>query len=423
MDAKVVSRDSDSVTLQVRVPMGGTMLENEEGIQAAVNEVGRLATQVALERFDTDGEPIVRHGVKMTSKAYNPKEYQTPYGPVEQRRHTYQSSRGGRIYCPLDDQARILVRATPRFAKVVSQKFSREDARAVVKDLEENHGRPTSLCLVQNIGATVGAVAEAAEEHWDYELPRLDQAVWSIGLGVDGTCMLMVEGAWRQAMVGTVSLYSKAGERLHTTYIGAAPEAGRETFLKRMNRAIGQARATYPKALFIGLADGAPSNWEYLAKHVEMEVLDFYHVSEYLTEVADVVYSESPAEREKWLESACHRLKHEFGAPAQIIREVSAFNNAGKFKDAERKVLEGTINYIRNNKGRMPYANNTRAHLPIGSGPTEAACKVIIKERLCCSGMRWKPEGAGIVITLRCLTQTPGYWQQFWEKVTTRGYS
>ncbi len=41
---------------------------------------------------------------------------------------------------------------------------------------------------------------------------------------------------------------------------------------------------------------------------------------------------------------------------------------------------------------------------PIGSGVTEAACKVIVKQRLCCSGMKWKESGAAAVLSLRCLT-------------------
>jgi hypothetical protein len=39
-------------------------------------------------------------------------------------------------------------------------------------------------------------------------------------------------------MVGTLSLYDAQGERLHTTYVAAAPQHGRNTFLARMQREI-----------------------------------------------------------------------------------------------------------------------------------------------------------------------------------------
>ena len=41
------------------------------------------------------------------------------------------------------------------------------------------------------------------------------------------------------------------------------------------------------------------------------------------------------------------------------------------------------------------------ANEPIGSGVTEAACKVIVKQRLCGSGMKWTEPGAAVVLSLR----------------------
>ena len=45
----------------------------------------------------------------------------------------------------------------------------------------------------------------------------------------------------------------------------------------------------------------------------------------------------------------------------------------------------------------MDYAEYLEKKYPIGSGVTEAACKTFVKQRLCCSGMRWKEKGAGII--------------------------
>ena len=47
------------------------------------------------------------------------------------------------------------------------------------------------------------------------------------------------------------------------------------------------------------------------------------------------------------------------------------------------------LRYFVRNKKRMNYAFFRQEGLPIGSGPVEAACKTIVKARLCCSGMRW----------------------------------
>jgi hypothetical protein len=85
-------------------------------------------------------------------------------------------------------------------------------------------------------------------------------------------------------------------------------------------------------------------------------------------------------------------------------------------------LLASAISYFRNNKSKMPYARNVELNLPIGSGVTEAGVKVIIKQRLCQSGMRWKEEGAAVVIRLRTMVQTVGRWSQFWAKVSQFGF-
>jgi len=89
-------------------------------------------------------------------------------------------------------------------------------------------------------------------------------------------------------------------------------------------------------------------------------------------------------------------------------------------KDAQEKIAK-SLTYFKNHKTLMNYSDNAEENYPIGSGVTEAACKVIVKERLCCSGMRWKEEGAAGVIALRCLNYSTGRWEQFWEKIDRYG--
>ena len=52
----------------------------------------------------------------------------------------------------------------------------------------------------------------------------------------------------------------------------------------------------------------------------------------------------------------------------------------------------------------------------------EAACKVIIKQRMCNSGMRWTEDGVKNILVLRCFNETDGKWKQFWDKITKMGY-
>lgn len=55
--------------------------------------------------------------------------------------------------------------------------------------------------------------------------------------------------------------------------------------------------------------------------------------------------------------------------------------------------LDKAITHFTNQMSRMNDADYRKRHLPIGSGVTEAACKTLIKQRLCNSGMKWKHQG------------------------------
>src|SRR5262249_9446699 len=212
-------------------------------------------------RFDTDGSPIQTADTKLTSMGRVLKEYQTPYGVAPVERHVYQSSRGGKTYCPLDRNARVVGSSTPKFARTVSHKYAELGSSRVIEDLRENHGRTVARSFVQNVADAVAAVAMAKEQDWGYALPELEGSVATVAIGMDGTCLLMCEGGWRETMVGTIGLYDRDGERQHTIYLAATPEYGKATFLGRLEREIERVKAAYPQARYVGLADGAKGHW------------------------------------------------------------------------------------------------------------------------------------------------------------------
>lgn len=423
MNTEVIAREGDRITLQVTVDISGSMLQAEENILDACNEVGCLATEKALQRFDTDGSPIVMGDVKWTVKRYDNKEYQTPFGPVTIKRHMYQTSRGERTYCPLDSAARIIRGATPRFAQTVSNKYANLNAPSVCRDLETNHHRSIAHSYLQNVANAVASIAEAKEESWHYATPKLDEAIETVSLSLDGAMLLMKDDGWRETMVGSISLYDVDGERRHSIYIGAAPEYGKARFFKRFEQEIAHVKKLYPNALYLGIADGAQDNWSFLEQHTTAQILDFFHATEYLTKVADAAHPEKTGkpERQRWLKERCHQLKHEPDAAQEILDEMKILSRRRKLSEVTRENLKAAITYFQNQSPRMNYAANVEAGLPIGSGVTEAACKTLIKQRFCCSGMRWKEKGLKAVLSLRELVQTGGRWEQFWKKIDQYG--
>src|SRR3954468_23173425 len=180
MSATIVARTETSFTVQVEIPYGSSMLDFEEVIQDRLNQAGVVATQEALQQFDTDGAPITIGSVKFTTKGPLPKGYQTPYGVATVARHVSQSSQGGKTYCPLDRDARIVTSSTPRFAKMIAYKYAEFGSGRVILDLQENHGRTVARSFVQNVADAVAAVALAKEEAWGYALPEMEQPVTAI---------------------------------------------------------------------------------------------------------------------------------------------------------------------------------------------------------------------------------------------------
>jgi len=420
MSAHIISSENDSLTIQVTVQISNSMLVSEEAILEAVNDVGNLASQEILKSFDTDGSPIMIGSSKWTSKGQEIKSYQTPYGLISIPRHVYQSSKGGKIYCPLEQNARIVVTSTPRFAKIVSNKYANLASTKVQADLSENHGRKVARSYLQNLSEAVGNIALAKPESWHYTTPKFNEPIKTISIGIDGTCMLLCKDGYREAMVGTISLYNLDGKRQHTIHIGATPEYGKNTFWQRMEREIVDIKRSYPEANYIGIADGAKENWSFLKKHTNKQTLDFYHATSYLKNVALAAFPRSKEKRQEWLDSRCHNLKHLDGEADKILDEMKDFKNK-KLSKVIKENLNSSITYFENHKSEMNYAESLEANLPIGSGVTEAACKTVIKQRLCQSGMKWIEKGAGIVLSLRTLVLTKGRWQQFWDKINQYG--
>jgi hypothetical protein len=422
--AEVVARTDDEITLQVKVKLKGSMLDMEDLIQQAVNEVGAKATEEALEKFDTTGAAIQIGDIRLTSKGQVMKRYETPYGAVDVTRHVYQTSTGGKTYCPLDEKAHIVTSSTPRFAKIITHKYTGSSAREVSEDLEKNHGRRVARSFLQNVVDFVGSVAQATEESWMYAIPKQNEAVATVAFSLDGTCILMRKEGYREAMAGTISLYNKSGERLHTIYLGASPEYGKQKFLDRLEREIYSVKLQCPDAKYVGIADGAKTNWEFLEKHTSYQILDFYHATEYLTDVADAVYPHSSQtfQRKEWLDNACHHLKHDENAANHLLKEMMELSQEDLSAEIKKK-LTAAITYFKNQKHRMCYEQYRAMNLPIGSGVTEAACKTLVKQRLCQSAMKWGEKGARLLLCLRALVCTPGRFEQFWERINLTGFS
>ena len=162
----------------------------------------------------------------------------------------------------------------------------------------------------------------------------------------------------------------------------------------------------FPKAVCVGIADGAKSNWEYLKNKTDEQTIDFWHASGCLGRAAEAMFSKNneKCKRRDWIDNSCHKLKHNIGAATRLLNEMKEFKRKHRLVKQRRDELTAAIKYFENNKSKVRYAQNQDQNFPIGSGVTKASCKTSIKQRFCNSGMRWKEKGTAAVISLRSMT-------------------
>ena len=71
-------------------------------------------------------------------------------------------------------------------------------------------------------------------------------------------------------------------------------------------------------------------------------------------------------------------------------------------KKGNEKKLDSALAYFRSNLDRMHYGAFSAAGIFVGSGVIEAACKLIVGNRLKNAGMHWSKDHADKMINLRC---------------------
>jgi hypothetical protein len=163
----------------------------------------------------------------------------------------------------------------------------------------------------------------------------------------------------------------------------------------------------------IALSDGGNGLEEALRRHFWEDllcILDWYHASQHVHDYAKVLHPRDGASQAAWAKQAKDLLYEQGGAALLAhLRGQEQPQDEGA-ADELRKL----IGYVAGHEHRMDYPRYRSQGWDIGSGPTEAACK-IVGARLKGSGMRWLEEGAAQVAPLRALYQSgTDAWDTFW---------
>jgi hypothetical protein len=399
----------------------GDLLDAESHLQRLLNDTAVSVVGEMLSCYDTHGEPLQHHRQNWTSKGKSPQIYQCYGGPVTVERHVYQSSAGGAIWCPMEDRARLIAGSTPHFASIVTGKYSAQSGRATQTDLKRSHQRDLSVDFIQTLSGEVGKTVAARERYPAYQIETPPEAVQAVIMAADSTCVPVVGEDYKHVAVASFRLIGTDGVCLEKIHLVNAPEDKKITFWQRVEREVQQLKQHCgPDVPWFGLSDGAPELQEKLETFCDVVTLDFYHVSEYVSEAADGL-PVTPEAREKWMAKVLHGLKHDEDGATRLLAELQRQLKKALNGEA-RRALEKAIGYVERNLERMQYVAVERENMPIGSGMIEAACKYVVKQRAAISGARWKRRALQTVLSLRALYLSANRFEQFWRECARTGY-
>lgn len=447
---------SDELVALVRaaLPAKTTFEAYETTLHAFLNELGRRLLGAELQSI-ADG---FEDEVTVDDRTYRRRgegtvRYHTLCGSVAVRRAIYRrvGVHNGPTVVPLELAAGLQENATPALAFSVTQAFASGPLRDHELAMAAAHREVPSRSTLERIGKRIGAAIDDTIDDTEPLIrasePLLD-GVCSISVGLDRTTVPMAEAIpnaeppeprirrrpvpvtvqYRMAYVGTVSLHDADGRVLSTKRFGASASEGPAQLVERIAAEVEHQRSRYD-APISAIQDGAPELWRLLddmseRHHIAIaeRVIDRFHVDERLADAcahATGSGAVGPELYEQWR----YLLDHSDNAVDQIIRHLDAlvwhcqlgamegdpppsFWFARGVVDLRADALAAVVahlEYFRRYRRQIRYASRRRRGLPIGSGPTEGACKSLVTVRFKRSGQRWFESGVVPCLSLRAL--------------------
>ena len=160
--------------------------------------------------------------------------------------------------------------------------------------------------------------------------------------------------------------------------------------------------------------DGAPwirQQLEYHLPELDGLGLDFYHLSENVHRARRGVFGDDSPEGKTWTDELLHTFKHEGYEAAwqRLVQWRAQLSDSAP----KRKAADRLLKYVSERQEMIRYPEFRSQGWQIGSGPTEAQCKLTVG-RLKGRSRRWDRLNASAVAALDSL-QRSGQWQKYWQ--------
>ena len=418
--------------------------EFETALQRLLCEMGRILVQWKLNSLDSRNSHDLPRSLLYQRDAYQRKRLSPTrnlnclFGKIRIWRWLYEPSEGLGLSClfPLELQLGIVAGvATPALANRVALLSADLTQRQLLEVLRSQHQVHWGA---ETLRKTVAAMAEGLSPFRHQAqvaklLNLLKQAAATVGprkiqlvVGRDGI-MLPIRGLtkYKEGATATVSVYNRWGKRLGTVYLGQMPEELQVSLSDELTQlltdVLGQWKGVPLRLSYITDAGFHPTEYfqsvlsrmpdpQQPGKYLEWEwVVDYYHACQYISNLAQVIFGPG-REAYTWAAKMRRTLKEKPGGVFRVLRSAGQLR-AIRGLVGEESDYESAYRYLHRHARWMNYAERRRLLVPIGSGVTEAACKIVFTQRFKCAGMKWGVEIGASILAMRVIVLS-GIWSE-----------
>lgn len=355
-------------------------------------------------------------GKPVRVQSWRRRQVQTICGPLALERPWYSCRDCHHGFSPTDQA--LGLGAYQRLSSEVHDQITRLGAATTFRDsaelLECLTGTAVAPETVRAHTEAEGAAREARQQEAITQVEQrrappdpVEEAPGDLVVETDGAMVRYLD-AWHEVKLGVIGGQVN-GQLCALSYVAAREgptqfgprllaEAARRGALERVgweNARVDLARLR--RVTVVG--DGAVWIWHLADEHfgTRIEIVDCYHASEHLWNVARALFGAEAAQTAAWAQAQTATLREHGGtAVVPILADLVAPT------DAAATVLRTEQGYFRTNAARMDYPRYRALGLPCGSGAVESAAKHLVQHRMKRPGARWSEDGAQAVLTLRC---------------------
>lgn len=397
-------------------------------IEAAVTRIGdKLRRDLQQQLFEQrscgpreNRHPCPHCGQAARYKRIAPREITTAHGLVVWSRPWYHCNPCQQGFAPRDAGLGLDGGGTsPQLRTWIARVAARVPFAPTQELIAELTGVQVGESTVERVAVAAGtalreAQRETAQREYHRSAPPPEHRPNRVYVSMDGIFAPLRDPWKRDGSLGSLKLFPKecktaviyeaqpgpkgdegVTQRAYLSTLGNVDE-----FRPLVRQLAKECGVEYAREVVV-LADGAAWIWTLAASQFPraVEIVDYYHASQHLWEVAHARWPSDPAAAQAWVKERQSELFQD--DVAAVLRAIAAWTPRTQ-DDCDLQARN--YGYFDRNQERMQYGTFRRKGYQIGSGVMEAGCKHVVGQRLDQAGMHWSEPAAEAILALRGAT-------------------